>query len=276
MTDFADRPFVAGSLTGVRSFRVDDHGRLRGPVRPAVFKPGENVAQCDVIRFQLAFISIKGGGPFSTQIQDGGLYLDTEKKHRPGEMDCTCGYYAYFDNGSNPHHDESECVYGVIQGYGVTTVGSRGFRAEKAKLLALIDPNKGGLKERFFRLLNRMAAPFDDPVVGLIGLMTGAMTVITGLVWGGVACASSLWYLFAFLLIPVGALLLYLPFRAIEHDKPIITGRAMFNKVRRNYPDVPVYPSIKAALKDFPLTPPPPPSPEDDDSGRYPDVRCRA
>lgn len=35
--------------------------------------------------------------------------------------------------------------------------------------------------------------------------------------------------------------------------------------VRRNYPDVPTYPTKKEALAQHPLTPPPPPNPTDED-----------
>lgn len=46
MSDFADRPFAAGALTGLRAFQVDGLGRLAGPHRGGIFKPGENVATC--------------------------------------------------------------------------------------------------------------------------------------------------------------------------------------------------------------------------------------
>lgn len=65
-------------------------------------------------------------------------YVKPETAHRAGQQDCTCGFYAYFDTKHNPHHDEESNILGIVQGYGVVTVGDRGFRAEKLKIMALI------------------------------------------------------------------------------------------------------------------------------------------
>jgi hypothetical protein len=46
MSDFSDRPFVAGSLFGLRAFRIDSLGRLTGVVHKDVWRPGENEAVC--------------------------------------------------------------------------------------------------------------------------------------------------------------------------------------------------------------------------------------
>lgn len=48
---------------------------------------------------------------------------------------CSCGFYAYL-NGVNDYI-QPERVVGVIEGYGETLIGKRGFRASKAKILAL-------------------------------------------------------------------------------------------------------------------------------------------
>lgn len=58
-----------------------------------------------------------------------------QKIYRHDHANCTCGFYAYL-NGINGY--QSNChVIGVIEGYGETTIGTRGFRAQKAKILAL-------------------------------------------------------------------------------------------------------------------------------------------
>jgi hypothetical protein len=49
--------------------------------------------------------------------------------------DCTCGFYAYL-NGVNDYIGTGR-VIGVVEGYGETLIGRRGFRSKKGKILAL-------------------------------------------------------------------------------------------------------------------------------------------
>lgn len=117
MSDFGDRPFVAGSLIGIRSFRAKA-GWLCSPLHTSDPWPaGENVAEC-------------GPGPFS-------LRFLADAEHQVAGMNCSCGFYAYFDLDHNPYHSRSN-ILGLIEGYGVATVGSRGFRCEKARLVAIV------------------------------------------------------------------------------------------------------------------------------------------
>lgn len=190
-SEFSDRPFVAGTVTGIRSFKVQPDGptgrTLRGPSYGGDFLPGENLASCTVDKYArpgasvvLTFTGFKPGAknaatavvnvgtrpvPASAQLATTRLLnhmvrthslvelrtmtesmgieyvvepVDTEEPaHRPGQMHCTCGYYAYLDLKNNPH-DHYGNVLGLVEGYGVVTVGTRGFRAEKARLVAMI------------------------------------------------------------------------------------------------------------------------------------------
>lgn len=69
------------------------------------------------------------------------------KDHEVAMQACTCGFYAYLDNLANEyHHNDEHFMYGVVEGYGVCTVGNRGFRASKAKIKALIAPGKRSVK----------------------------------------------------------------------------------------------------------------------------------
>lgn len=159
MSDFSDRPFVAGSLVGIRSFKpVGDV--LTAPVqRTMVWGGGENVAQCVPAGGFVAFGG-GGGGSYVTNTAPITLYgggggrsggssvvnvvvggtATGEPGHRPGSLGCRCGFYAYFNLGYNPHHSPRN-VLGLIEGYGVVTVGNRGFRCEKARIVALIAPD---------------------------------------------------------------------------------------------------------------------------------------
>jgi hypothetical protein len=59
------------------------------------------------------------------------------------EPGCTCGFYAYL-RGCNDYLERAEGVQpligGVIRGWGRTVVGTRGFRTERAEILALYVP----------------------------------------------------------------------------------------------------------------------------------------
>jgi hypothetical protein len=50
--------------------------------------------------------------------------------------DCQCGFYGYFD-GSDDYH-ENAMVTAVVEAYGEVVIGTRGFRAKKARIVALL------------------------------------------------------------------------------------------------------------------------------------------
>lgn len=117
MKEFGDRPFVARTITGIRSFRVNA-GLLGSPVQlGATWRPGENLAECL--------------SPFAPGMPS------RKPEHRAGGLTCNCGFYAYFDRHHNPYHSHNT-ILGLIEGYGLVTVGSRGFRCEKARIVALV------------------------------------------------------------------------------------------------------------------------------------------
>ena len=55
---------------------------------------------------------------------------------------CQCGFWAYDEAGFKAHGT----VVGVIEGYGKTTVGTKGFRCEKARIVALSCENGEGVR----------------------------------------------------------------------------------------------------------------------------------
>lgn len=70
--------------------------------------------------------------------------------HEAPRESCSCGFYAY----TQPEHIEltsCDCfaclvlseprVRGLIKGYGNTLIGSKGFRCERAEIVALLDPD---------------------------------------------------------------------------------------------------------------------------------------
>lgn len=156
---FSERPFVAGSLTGIRSFKIDRFGRLRATQINVVWTPGENLARCmkDQFNTSSTFLSmlslsipkqIYKVDPVNGMITPVTEYDEPKVEpapktpdHRVATLGCTCGFYAFFDNDENQWHEPGQ-IKGLIEGYGLTTVGTRGFRCEKAKIRALILPER--------------------------------------------------------------------------------------------------------------------------------------
>lgn len=55
---------------------------------------------------------------------------------------CVCGFYAYTDLESiiKNSYNQPNSVFGLIRGHGKVTIGTKGFRAEKADIIALAGP----------------------------------------------------------------------------------------------------------------------------------------
>lgn len=186
LSEFSGYGFAAGDVRGTRAWKVDRLGRLTGCTYPQIWRPGENLAECKRRRENLAPIpapftygSIAGtgstqcaaglpgcncmggitpGGYLSSSLNLGGLYPRETVPYPCDGMDpeCGCGFYAY-QEGSNDYYKPSDGkpVGGVVRGYGKTVLGTRGFRAEKAEILALYindgDVTGPGLKYRIER-----------------------------------------------------------------------------------------------------------------------------
>ncbi len=111
-SEFSGKPLVAGSIFGTKSFDIAKLGRLHGAANGTyIYRPGENIAGCN----------------------------DSQEAANHPLEDCSHGFYAYSD-GSNDYDYRAD-VTGVIEGFGTTQVGTRGFRSEKCRIVALYDPH---------------------------------------------------------------------------------------------------------------------------------------
>lgn len=114
--DGREPDFAVGSVAGVRWWRLltgAEGGRLSG-VR-ASWAPGENIAKC-------------GRGM-------------TAGTHVVPDENCGCGFWAYWSPpGPDNEHGFKLAVLGVVEGYGKTLIGERGFRCAKARITALHVP----------------------------------------------------------------------------------------------------------------------------------------
>lgn len=120
-------PFAVGTVRGVRAWRVSYQGLLRPlHVTADPWEPGENHAQC------MAGLAAR-------------LYPEMRRpgEHETPDENCKCGFYAYHEDRGIPPVDiayammERSIIAGVIEGYGRTLIGERGFRCEKARIVKL-------------------------------------------------------------------------------------------------------------------------------------------
>lgn len=288
------RPLVADSITGVRSFAVDKLGRLTGVTHTSVWRPGVNTATCPT-----AAVKVKASkaepvpGTTGTGMNDasieaimaavrraslrsnwamysGGWTLPYENRtrtdeHRPGAAGCQCGFWAYFD-GSDDFGGEGR-ITGVVRGQGVVTVGSKGFRAEQAEIVALVDPTspRPGVPA-WHRWMHWLG---ERDVVASTSAVLGGLVGLAALAFGTAAAVMGDPAWLVVLLAVAGLVASFLSFSGwrvldfdcySDHDDEPASA-VQWEAVRRNYADVPVYGSLKAALRDFPLTPPPAPEP---------------
>lgn len=284
MSDFDGRQLAIGVARGVRSFDVDEFGRLKGVQFADVWRPGENIARCGLT-------VVEDGWELDAEFSHGyGRPVYVNKKTgertpvppmRPAKpeshslTDCRHGFYAYFD-GSNDYRSDAR-ISAVVEGYGEVLIGSRGFRAGKARIVALCIPGAAPeAKPKPEKLRWRDRAWFAITVKscaagGGIGWATnGVLNAVNGIpLWVaipwtgiGVACAVGAW------LIPV-------KFRPKDRDRievrltglyasaPPLTD-AVVAKIRRNYPDLPVFGDFKEMVAAFPPDKGLEPSPETD------------
>lgn len=183
--DYSGFDLALGEVYGLRLWRVDSLGRLRarnwddaGP-----WKPGVNVARClatypppsrvdgvidptgqgrKAVNVTADRYSFSGDTEYTVSWDDGsmGSYTTlkftegTDGRHAAPSEDCKCGFYAYTDvehSEIDSYREDSDFVLGVIKGTGRTLIGTRGFRCEKAEVVALRDPIRGGKKTSLWR-----------------------------------------------------------------------------------------------------------------------------
>lgn len=147
-SEFTGLGLAPGVVRGTRSFSVDAYGRLTGVTHRQVWTPGENNAECrkrddpygqfTISISSMATSYIYGNGGVIDGRRNGKQQTSPPESEKPLEhtyAECACGFYGYFD-GSDDFHDEKR-VSAVVEGYGETVIGTRGFRAKKARIVAL-------------------------------------------------------------------------------------------------------------------------------------------
>ena len=114
---------VHGMIRGLRSFFPRSPHHLIG-WWGYVWTPGENIGQC---------LLPKVPGRIAPRFNEPHDVVDPQ---------FTCGFYSYRLEGIPPYHQDQGTMWAVIEGWGNTLVGAKGFRCEIAEIVALA-PNGG-------------------------------------------------------------------------------------------------------------------------------------
>lgn len=161
---FNDRGFALGMVRGLRSFMVAPDGRVTGCMFRQAWTPGENRAVCHrgyVNPWDERFVGVMRPETFE------GRPDPNDREHEFRE--CSCGWWAYWGE-RNTYAGEGR-VAGVIEGYGRTIVGSRGFRSARARIAALTIPegvSPFSLAVSFLSLFDAPKAPSFSEIGALV------------------------------------------------------------------------------------------------------------
>lgn len=123
--DFSGLGFAEGVVIGARTFKVTDDGWLTGLFYKQRWLPGVNVAECMAHVRAFPIYSTVAFTPPPVQEPRGPHSME----------DCKHGFYGYLE-ASNDYHRHGP-VFGVIEGWGESMQGPRGFRVMKAQILGL-------------------------------------------------------------------------------------------------------------------------------------------
>jgi len=126
-----ENPWSSVPVRGWRQWRIHDT-TLTGISHREPWHPGVNECICKVTPGQV----------FSNMIWDW-THNQWMLGKDPGHdfESCTCGFYARFYHDAYTERYDSH-ISGMIEGWGDVVLGPEGFRASKAKVVALVIPRK--------------------------------------------------------------------------------------------------------------------------------------
>lgn len=141
---FSSLGFAPGTVRGTRAFRVTNSGQLTGVFYDHTWTVGVNKAACRYgENAGVAWVGLamrkatQMGRPIPYFVADVREKL-AEKREPHGLDTCQHGFYGYYD-GSNDYY-KAGMVMGVIEGWGETVIGTRGFRCMRARIVGLHVP----------------------------------------------------------------------------------------------------------------------------------------
>ncbi|MGH9289767.1 MAG: hypothetical protein ACRD0V_15985 [Acidimicrobiales bacterium] len=128
----AGRPLVPGSLRGYRTWQpVSRHERVSDGLLPLTSVTRPHVVWGPMLCARCVPLDAGGPspGPSTPQVD-----------HRAPQPGCNCGIYGWYGPDDTGMLDAR--VFGAIQASGLILMGERGFRAERARLIAVVTRNR--------------------------------------------------------------------------------------------------------------------------------------
>jgi hypothetical protein len=104
-----------GEIRALRTFRIGPGGVLYPLFNDTAWGDGTNAARCPLPRAQ----------------------GDDLTSHQAPDPDCTCGFYAYADEHASSDYPNARHVLAVVACWGRVIAGTRGLRAEHARVEAI-------------------------------------------------------------------------------------------------------------------------------------------
>jgi hypothetical protein len=115
MTDYSGFEPQVGEIRALRTFRIGPGGVLYPVFTNGPWMPGTNTSVCRLPSF------LVGDDP----------------PHRAPAPGCSCGFYAYGTEPAAAEYPQARHVLGVVSCWGRVIAGTRGLRAERARIEAL-------------------------------------------------------------------------------------------------------------------------------------------
>lgn len=190
--------YAFGHVTGARSFLVREDGVLTGRVYRRAWAQGVNEADCrKAIGYHIPGVGvspsisakfsptwldhsepgdpmIRGGEIVGYEWEIDGVIGVVSEKPVPVHkgfndpdhdfVQCKCGFYGYYTGSLD--WASNKTVSGIVEAFGKVELGPRGFRAEKAKILAIYippeAPHEGYIPRKFHEAGLSMHEAFAD------------------------------------------------------------------------------------------------------------------
>lgn len=184
-----------------------------------------------------------------------------EDDHQIPKLGCGCGFWAYFRREDS--HNVGGLVQGIVEAQGRIIAGTLGFRAEKARIVALVDPT---MPQEPGRMTVRSAAAALAAVFGskVMGSIFGIWIAVGGALGFRLAHAALgsardsgalsgevfVWGVFG-LAFAATVILREVRHRQLQRagrGRPGSLGPADFERLRRNYPAGKFYRTIEEAV----------------------------
>lgn len=262
--DSVDIPFTVGSILGTRSFRISEEGKLTGvTIRDISYQPGENTAVCAMEHTENSKCSENTEGT-------GDVTTSSDNPHNMN--DCEHGFWAYYDE--KDYFSDSGTVSGVLEGYGEVIVGKKGFRASKARVRALVAPDSRYYSHYFptteifilacvllalssfyaYFLESLNAGKYDFSVFIILLLIPTSLVQAVGAIY---RISAFLLERYAMYCSKRGKIKLSSPLHKWMFKKTLVANRLLlkleqFEKVKSNYPGIPIFSSYADMVKHFP------------------------